>query len=66
MRATYAIEVLGSGSAVARRAGTTRQNVWNWKANGDLVPELYARRLSGTRKNGKTLKFDPKAYGLDS
>lgn len=66
MRATYAIEVLGSGSAVARRAGVTRQAVWNWKENDDLIPELYARRLDGTRgRNNRVLKFDPRTYGLD-
>lgn len=66
MRATYAIEVLGSGSEVARRARTTRQAVWNWKENGDLVPELYARRLDGTRgRKNRVLKFDPQTYGLD-
>lgn len=72
MRATEAITVLGSAAEVGRRASSkfqqvTRQHVWNWKENGDLVPEVYARRLDGTRgRNNRVLKFDPRTYGLDS
>lgn len=66
MKVTTAIDVLGSGSEVARRASVTRQAVSNWKADGDLVPELYARRLNGQRgRNKRVLRFDPKIYGLD-
>lgn len=59
--------LVGSEAALARYLKVSRQAVWNWKArNGGLLPELYARRLDGTRLGKRVLRFDPKAYGLDS
>lgn len=66
MKTSEVIQAFGSGASLARRLSVTRQAVANWKANGDQLPELYARRLDGVRVGRRILRFDPKAYGLDS
>jgi hypothetical protein len=66
MKLNETIELFKGGSSLARQLKVTRQAVTNWKAKGDLIPELYARRLDGTRVGKRVLRFDPKAYGLDS
>lgn len=68
MRIDLAVEVLGSKAALKRELNLRSQStISNWERNGKtLLPELYARRLNGLKRGRRTLKFDPKAYGLDS
>lgn len=66
MRVDDAIRYYGSATNVAKELGLDGPAaVSNWKArNEGRIPELWARRLH-EKTRGK-LKFDRKAYGLDS
>jgi hypothetical protein len=63
-----AVSVVGSKAELQRTLKLRSQStISNWERNGKkLMPELYARRLDGYRKGNRRLRFDPKAYGLDS
>lgn len=68
MRIDEAVSVIGSKAALQRQLGLRSQStISNWERLGkELLPELYARRLDGFRKGRRRLRFDPRAYGLDS
>lgn len=60
--------MVGSKAALQRQLGLKSQSsISNWEREGrELLPELYARRLDGFRNGRRRLRFDPRAYGLDS
>jgi hypothetical protein len=69
MRIKKAVKHYGSAAALARELGLTHSVVYNWLDRSEdpdaaVVPELWARRLHD--KTGGKLKFDPRAYGLNS
>lgn len=68
MRIAEVVSIIGSKAELQRQLGLKSQSsISNWEREGkELLPELYARRLDGKRYGRKTLRFDPKAYGLDS
>lgn len=68
MRIEDAVAAAPSRKVLTTDMGLKSQSVIsNWEREGkELIPELYARRLNGKRYGRRVLRFDPKAYGLDS
>jgi hypothetical protein len=63
MQITAAIEHYGSITALADALELEVSAICNWRQRtGELVPELYARRLDDM--TGGALRFEHEAYGL--
>lgn len=60
-----ALSIYPTQRALAAELGVTAAAISAWRDRyGGKIPELYARRLAAMTYG--RLRFDPKAYGLDS